>query len=386
MKVVVAPDSFKGSLSAQAAAAAIARGLQQGWPELEIDCVPLADGGEGTGRIWVEACNGTWESIDCCDPLGRPVQGAIGWVDGGRTAIVEAAQATGLELLTHRERNPLVATSYGLGQLVEWVLRSPAVETIWLTLGGTATVDGGVGCLQALGIAITDAAGEPVARGGRGLQEISTVDWTTLPARLNPLHPQAVKLKIASDVTNPLLGEWGAARVFGPQKGAHPAMVEQLEAGMQCWAAAAGRPDFATAPGAGAAGGLGFALACLGAEFCSGIDCVMAAVGLTDRLAGVDWIVTGEGRSDRQTAGGKVVSGVLRQAADRGIPAIVLSGCVAIDELGALEQMGARALMDAVPAPMRVGVALDNAAAHLQWTARQIAQLIRLGQQLSNEC
>jgi glycerate kinase len=383
MRVVVAPDSFKGSLPAAAVAEAIAQGLRLGWPELEVDCLPLADGGEGTARIWVEARGGHWQEASCCDPLGRPVTGAIGWVEDGRTAIVEAAQAAGLELISAAERNPHQTTSYGLGELLRVVLANPAVETIWITLGGTATVDGGVGCLQALGIPVLDAAGQAVPRGGICLEQIAAVDWLSIPERLQPHHPRAVQLKVASDVTNPLLGTLGAARVFGPQKGADPDMVEELEAGMQQWATATGRQDCVGIPGAGAAGGLGFALACLGAAFHSGIECVMAAVGLQERLQQADWVVTGEGKSDRQSAGGKVVSGVLSAAKAAGVPVVVLSGGIAIAEVSELEQMGAIAFADTVPCPMSLDTALAEAATHLRWSARQLAQLVRLGHQLA---
>ena len=384
MKVVVAPDSFKGSLSAAEVAEAIALGLRQGWPGLEVDCVPLADGGEGTARIWVEACGGTWQQVSCCDSLGRPVTGEIGWVDGGRTAIVEAAQAVGLDLLTPEERDPWRATSYGLGELMAAALRSPQLETLWLTLGGTATVDGGIGCLQALGVAIADSTGTPVQRGGRGLEHIVAVDWSDRLDRRQPDRPHLIQLKIASDVTNPLLGDRGAARVFGPQKGADAEMVEALERGMENWVVRSGKADFATAAGAGAAGGLGFALACVGAEFCSGIDCVMAAVGLADRLQGADLAIVGEGCSDSQTAEGKVVSGVLRLARELAVPTVVLSGGVVIDEMDALEQLGAIAIWDAVPCPMSGAVAMARGKEHLQWMARQLARTLRLGQQLGN--
>ncbi|MEO0802224.1 MAG: glycerate kinase [Cyanobacteria bacterium J06642_2] len=380
MRVAIAPDAFKGSLTAAEAAEAIAAGLRQAWPGLETECIPLADGGEGTAEVWVNARAGSWQTRPCTDPLGRPVTAQLGWLDDGRTVLIEAPQAVGLDLLTAAERNPWLVSSYGLGELIRQVLDEPKVQTIWLTLGGTATVDGGVGCLQALGLLIETSAGQPVPRGGCGLFQIARVDWSTLPQRLRPDRLDTVKLRVACDVSNPLLGDAGAARVFGPQKGAAPEMVEQLELGMQNWAAASDRGEIAVKPGAGSAGGLGFALQCLGAEFHSGIRCVMDAVNLAERLQQADWAITGEGRCDRQTAGGKVVSGVLQEARAANCPVVVLSGGVdtaAVDELIAL---GATAVVAATPAPGSVEEAMTRAAANLQWSARNIAGLMRLGQ------
>lgn len=382
MRVAIAPDAFKGSLTAAAAAEAIATGLQQAWPEIETACVPLADGGEGTAEVWVQARSGRWQTYPCTDPLGRAVTAKLGWLDEGQTVVIEAPQAVGLDLLAPDERNPWQVSSYGLGELIRQVLDVPQVRAIWLTLGGTATVDGGIGCLQALGIPIETATGEPVARGGCGLAQIARVDWSKLPDRLQPDRPDAVKLYAACDVSNPLLGDTGAARVFGPQKGADPNMVEQLERGMKHWAEIGDRLAIANQPGAGSAGGLGFALQCLGAEFHSGIRCVMDAVNLAERLQWADWAITGEGRCDRQTAGGKVVSGVLQEARAARCPVVVLSGGVdtaAVDELIAL---GATAVVAATPAPSSVETAMANAAANLQWSARNIAGLMRLGQSL----
>ncbi|MEO1132949.1 MAG: glycerate kinase [Cyanobacteria bacterium J06639_1] len=379
MRVAIAPDSFKGCLSAAQVADAIAAGLRQVWPDVEIACVPLADGGEGTAEVWVQARSGEWRSYDCTDGLGRATRGRVGWLDDGRTAIVEAAQAVGLELLTADERNPWHVSSFGLGELVRQVLDEPRVRTIWLTLGGSATVDGGVGCLQALGIPIETAAGQPIPRGGRGLAQIDRVDWSKMPDRLRRDRPDSVELCIACDVSNPLVGDTGAARVFGPQKGADPEMVERLESGMQHWAMKSDRPDVAERPGAGAAGGLGFALGCLGAKFHAGSRCVMDAVNLSEYVRWADWVITGEGRCDRQTAAGKVVSGVLAEARKFQRPVVVLAGGVEIAAVDELMALGATAVVAATPAPGRAEDIIANGAANLQWSARNIARLVQLG-------
>ncbi|MEO0852422.1 MAG: glycerate kinase [Cyanobacteria bacterium J06648_11] len=382
MRVAIAPDSFKGCLSATEVAEAIATGLRAVWPEIEIACVPMADGGEGTADVWMRARSGEWVSYDCTDGLGRAISARVGWIDDGATAIVEAARAVGLDLLTSAERNPWIVSSFGLGELVRQVLAEPNVKTIWLTLGGSATVDGGLGCLQALGIPIETAEGDPVPRGGRGLSRVTRVDWSKLPDRLRSDRPDAVDLCVACDVTNPLLGNIGAARVFGPQKGADPDMVEQLERGMQNWASQSDRRDVADSPGAGAAGGLGFALGCLGAEFYSGIGRTIETVNLAEHLHWADWVITGEGRCDRQTAAGKVVSGVLAEARKYQRPVVVLAGGVDVSAVDELMTLGATAVMAATPAPGAVEDIIANGAANLQWSARNIAGLIQLGQTL----
>ncbi len=359
MRIVVAPDSFKGTLTAAEASIAIASGLQKALPSAEIIQVPLADGGEGTASVWQAAVGGTWERLPTVDPLGRPHKAAVLWLDAS-TVVIEAATAIGLPLLAADERNPWQASSYGLGELIAQVL--PRAQTIWIALGGSATVDGGVGCLQALGAAILDAQGLAVAPGGAGLATVAAVHWPEIKAELH----------LALDVTNPLLGELGAAQVFAPQKGADLVMVQALETAMQCWArVAGGNPE---AAGMGAAGGLGYALSCLGAQCHRGIEVILAATQLREQLAGADWVITGEGCSDRQSSGGKVVGGVLELSRSANVPSLVLSGAVKHSEVQPLLDLGAVAIWDATPIAS-VNLPQD-AAACLNWASEQLGRLL----------
>ncbi len=359
MRIVVAPDSFKGTLTAKEASIAIASGLQQALPHAEIIQVPLADGGEGTASVWQAAVGGTWETLATVDPLGRPRNAAVLWLDA-TTVVIEAATAIGLPLLTHYERDPWRVSSYGLGELIAQVV--PRAQTLWITLGGSATVDGGIGCLQALGAAIVDAQGLAVEPGGAGLATVAAVCWPKIGAELH----------LALDVTNPLLGEGGAAQVFAPQKGADAAMVQALEVAMARWASVAGgKPE---AAGMGAAGGLGYALRCLGAQCHRGIEVILAATRLREQLAGADWVITGEGCSDRQSSGGKVVGGVLELAQTLKVPALVLSGAVKHTEVQPLLDLGAVAVWDATP---HGGVNLpQDAATCLRWASEQLGRML----------
>lgn len=359
MRIVVAPDSFKGTLTAAEAAIAIATGLQQALPGAEIIQIPLADGGEGTASVWQAAVGGTWESLPTVDPFGRPRKAAVLWLDA-TTVVIEAATAIGLPLLAEHERNPWRGSSYGLGELIAQVL--PRAQTLWITLGGSATVDGGIGCLQALGATVVDAQGLAVEPGGAGLATVAAVHWPEIRAELH----------LALDVTNPLLGELGAAQVFAPQKGADPSLVQALELAMQRWAnVAGGAPE---QPGMGAAGGLGYALRCLGAECHPGIEVILAATQLQQQLLGADWVITGEGCSDRQSSSGKVVSGVIALAQSVGVPALVLSGAVQYREVQALLDLGAVAVWDATPT---TSVDLPNEAEScLRWASEQLGRLL----------
>ncbi len=324
MKIVIAPDSFKESLPAEQVAEAIRTGLQSVQPKLECVCVPIADGGEGTLDAILSSLDGERMQLEVASPMGEPVMAEFGWVPGQQLAVIEMAQASGIELVAADERDPLKASSYGTGELIQAALEL-GVKRIILSLGGSATNDGGMGMMAALGVCFLDAEGQPLPHGGGQLSKIDRIDPTKMDSRLAD-----VEFVIACDVTNPLVGETGASAVFGPQKGATPAMVAQLDQGLEnyadCLKKLSGKA-VAGLPGAGAAGGLAAPLLALcQSELKPGIDLVLETVGLADKLTGADWVITGEGRIDGQTAFGKSPVGVSRLAQQQGIPTIALAG------------------------------------------------------------
>ncbi len=344
MKCVVAMDAFKGSLEAEAACEAVARGLEQVDPAIEARRLPMADGGEGTAEILRRAAGGHWKRRLVTGPLpGRTVEARYAWAPGERTAIIEMASACGLPLLRPEERDPLRTTTHGAGELIA-AARGLRPARIRLAIGGSATVDGGTGAAAALGWRFLDRAGRALPPGGGALERLARIEPPDPRPRLPPVD-------VLCDVDNPLCGPEGAARVFGPQKGADADAVERLEAGL-CRLADVLQAQFGIAvrdlPGAGAAGGLGAgAVAFLGARLVPGIDAVMDAVGLPDALRGADWAITGEGRFDGQSARGKVVQGVAREARRADARVLVLAGQVAVppSDWPALGIDEARALM-----------------------------------------
>lgn len=326
MKIVIAPDSFKGTLRAVEVCRIWKQAFEEACPTAELVCLPMADGGEGSLQSMEFSTHAQLVSREVEDPLSRPVQAAFALFDGGESAFVETAAACGIELLKPEERNPMKATSYGAGQLIAEALKAGS-KSITVAIGGSATVDGGLGMLQALGFKLLDVQGKPLPRGGCALNALATID----ASQANPLLREA-SITIASDVTNPLLGPTGAATVFGPQKGATPAMVTELEAGLAHFAEVAISSGFAgdcTHPGDGAAGGLGFALrAFLHARTESGATLIARLVHLEEHLQGADFLITGEGRTDEQTLYGKLPAVVAELAARHGVPAILCSGAV----------------------------------------------------------
>ena len=324
--IVLAPDSFKESLSSVAAAQAMAQGVRRAYPAARIDCVPMADGGEGTVQALVWATDGTYCKELVHDPLGRPLKATFGLLGSGDCAVIEMAAASGLELLEIQQRNPLLTSTRGTGELI-LAAEKAGVKRIILGIGGSATVDGGTGMARALGVRFLDAAGKELPEGGGSLAQLETIDISGLAPGI-----RKVQIDVACDVNNPLVGERGAARVFGPQKGASPEMVEQLERGLarlgEKMAQQLGK-DVRYAPGAGAAGGLGAGLmAFLEGELKSGVELVIEAVGLADKLAGARLCITGEGKLDYQSACGKTVMGVARIAKGMNVPVIVLAGTI----------------------------------------------------------
>jgi glycerate kinase len=329
LRLLIAPDSFKGTLTSVEVARAIAAGWLRARPDDALRLAPLADGGEGT-LVAIEAAGGwSWREAEAHDPLGRPVQAAWLARDDGAAAFVEMATASGLSLVARAERDPVRATTRGTGDVLRAVLDA-GIRDIALGIGGSATTDGGAGLLRALGAEVSD--------------DLSALDLAGLDPRLGE-----VRLRIACDVTNPLLGSDGAAAVYGPQKGATPGLVAALDARLAGFAgaleAATGRRERDT-PGAGAAGGRGFGLLCLAGSFASlrlepGIDLVMTEAGFDAALATADLVITGEGRIDRQTAFGKTAMGVALRARASGVRCIAIGGGVTPDGIEALASVGA---------------------------------------------
>jgi glycerate kinase len=324
VKVVVAPNSFKGSLSASEAASAIARGVRQVFPDAEIVEVPVADGGEGTVEALVSAHRGAYRTAEVEGPLGDPVAAPYGLIEGGHTGVVELASASGLTLITLERRDPRKTSTFGFGQLLEEV-RSAGVREVIAGIGGSATNDGGAGMAQALGYRLLDAAGQELPLGGASLARLERIDPAGFDTRWH-----AVKVKVACDVTNPLTGPRGASAVYGPQKGADVETVRELDSALSRLAFVIERDlgkRVADVPGAGAAGGAGAGLiAFLGAVLVPGAPLVVEASGFDARLSGADLVITGEGKADEQTAYGKAPGEVAKRAQAARIPVLLIAG------------------------------------------------------------
>ena len=329
MKIVIAPDSFKESLTALEVAEAIEAGLKKVLPDAEYVKVPMADGGEGTVQSLVDATEGRLISAEVCAPLGNKVKAEFGLSGDGRTAIIEMAAASGLHLVPPEARNPLRTTSYGTGELILAAL-DEGVEKIIVGIGGSATNDGGAGMLQALGALLLDAQHQPIGAGGGCLQDLAAIDLSGLDKRL-----AGVEIVVACDVDNPLCGEKGASAVFGPQKGATPEMVQALDSGLLHFAASAARElglDIQSPAGAGAAGGMGGGVLLLpDARLQAGVQIVMEAVKLAEKVQDADLVITGEGRMDAQSVHGKTPIGVAHTAKAFGKPVIAIVGCLRED-------------------------------------------------------
>lgn len=326
MKIIAALDSFKGSLTSLEAGEACAAGIRSVLPSAEVRVVPVADGGEGTVEALTAALKGRFQECVVRGPLGEPVTAVYGISADGKTAVMEMSQASGLTLVPEKERNPLRTSTYGTGEMIVDAFRRGCRHII-MGIGGSATVDGGTGMMSALGVRFLDAQGRELEGCGGNLDRIMSIDASGL---YEALH--GCRFSVACDVSNPLTGENGAARIFGPQKGASPSMVEDLEKGMCNYARVlntyAGR-DVASLSGAGAAGGLGAAMtAFLGASLLPGSQLMLDAIGFDRIIAGADLIITGEGRLDGQTLMGKTPFGILRAANKHNIPVIAVGGSV----------------------------------------------------------
>lgn len=372
MKVLLCPDSFKDALGAEEAAKAMAQGIQRAAPNAITQLCPLADGGEGSLDALIAATHAERRTLTVQDALGRPRQAAWGWLSEQRTAFIELAEASGLQHLTREERNALHTTTFGVGELFLAALDAGATHAL-LLLGGSATNDAGAGMLQALGATLLDAQGQPLPPGGAALQQLATLDLSTLDPRLAELSVEA-----AVDVDNPLLGERGASAVFGPQKGATDADVATLDRALghfaDLTAKALGKDDRAL-PGAGAAGGMGFAAHCfLNAALTPGIEMIMQQANFAQLLNDADLVITGEGRLDGQSLAGKTPIGVSRAAKRQGKPVIVLAGSLG-DGWQACTEEGVTAAFALADGLMTLEQALPRTAELLADRCESIARL-----------
>ena len=375
MKIVIAPDSYKESLTALEVASQIEAGFREVFPDAQYLKVPMADGGEGTVAAMVDATAGKLVAVQVTGPLGNPVQASFGLTGDGSTAVVEMAAASGLALVPPALRNPLKTTSYGTGELIKAALDA-GVSHLIIGIGGSATNDGGAGMLQALGVKLLDSAGGEIASRGEALAGLARIDLSGLDPRLKGCRIQA-----ACDVDNPLTGPKGASAVFGPQKGATPEMVVQLDENLARYARVILRDlgvPVETVPGAGAAGGMGAALlGCLHAELRPGVEIVMEAVGLEDCLRDADLVITGEGRIDSQTVHGKTPIGVARLAKRHGKPVVGIAGSLSAD-VGVVHRHGIDAVFSVLSRPVTLEQALEGAAANLRAASRNIAAAMKL--------
>jgi glycerate kinase len=374
MNVVIALDSFKGSLTAEVACRTAAAAVLRAVPGIRVRCVPMADGGEGTAEALVSACGGHFVCVPgVSGPLpGQRLDAAYGWLPEGPTAVVEMAKASGLPLVPPDRRQPGITTTRGTGELIADALRRGAARLV-ITLGGSATSDGGAGAAAVLGWQFLDASGHPLPEGGAALLRLARI---IPPAQSTP----AIPVQALCDVSNPLCGPNGAAAVYGPQKGATPEQVRDLDAALEVLSRRI-REDLGLAvgdlPGAGAAGGFGAgAVAFLGARLVPGVETVAELTGLTDALRTADWVITGEGRLDSQSLQGKVVSGVLRRAVACGTRVAVVAGTIALDR-AALRAAGIAEAEACTPAGMSVAAAMEHAAVLLNAATGRLAR--RLG-------
>lgn len=379
MKIIIAPDSFKESMSAECAANAIAKGFELVFPDTQYLCLPIADGGEGTVDALIAAAGGERVLLAVKGPLGDMVSAYYGLLHNGKTAVIEMAQASGLMLVSPEQRNPMHTTSYGTGQLIQDAL-DKGVENIILGIGGSATVDGGVGMLQALGAIFYDSQQHKLGLGGEVLNHIATIDTSSMSPQL-----QHCTIEVACDVDNPLVGERGAAAIFGPQKGATPSMVLELEKGLNSFADVIQQVtghDFRHLSGGGAAGGLSIAAAAfMNAQLKPGIDIVIEAVKLEREILDTDLVIVGEGSMDGQTAGGKAPLGIAKVAAKYNVPVIALSGVLG-KGVEALHNEGIDAFFSILPRLSPLDEALEQGAENLQQAAYNVAKVLQLGKSL----
>lgn len=379
MKIVIAPDSYKESLSALEVATAIELGFREIWPEADYVKIPVADGGEGTVEAMVAATQGHLVHVDVTGPLGNTIQAFYGLSGDERTAFIEMAAASGLEQVPANLRDPLKTTSWGTGELIRHALDA-GVEHIIIGIGGSATNDGGAGMVQALGARLLDSQDEDIAHGAMGLESLTRIDISQLDPRL-----AGCRIEVACDVTNPLTGKEGASVVFGPQKGATAEMIPRLDRALTHYAQLIARDldvNVLELAGGGAAGGMGAALyAFCGAQLRRGIEIVTDALRLDACVADADLVVTGEGRIDSQTIHGKVPVGVAKIAKRYNKPVIGIAGSLTAD-VGVVHLHGLDAVFSVIYTICSLDEALKNASENVRMTARNVAATLKAGQQL----
>ncbi len=380
LRFIVAPDSFKGSVSALGVAEAMERGIHQVFPEAVVMKVPIADGGEGTVEALVSAAGGHFVTQTVTGPLGGPVTAQWGILADAETAVIEMAAASGLPLLDKTQRDPRLTTTYGTGELMKAAL-DRGLKKLILGIGGSATNDGGAGMARALGVRFLDTAGQDLPEGGTALANVASIDLSGLDPRLS-----GIELLVACDVDNPLCGPRGASAVYGPQKGADPEMVKQLDHALACFAAAAtvatGR-DVAGRPGAGAAGGLGAGLLFFtDAVLRPGVDIVLETVGFRSLVERADLVITGEGRTDFQTAFGKAPVGVAKIAKELQKPVICLSGGLG-DGADSVLAHGIDAVLSIVPGPMLLAECIANGEQLIETAAARLCRVLKVGRGLA---
>ncbi len=383
MKIVLAPDSFKGNLTSLQVASAFEKGIKRVIPNANCIKVPMADGGEGTVQSLVDATGGKFIRKKVTGPAGKPVTARYGMLVDKETAVIEMAEASGLPLVKGKDKNPLKTTTYGTGELILDAINRGA-KNIIIGIGGSATTDGGAGMAQALGVKFHDKQGREITEQGAGgmLARIARIDISGLDPRINK-----TQIIVASDVNNPLFGKTGAACVFGPQKGATPAMVKKLDANLRHFGNLIKkdlRKDVRKLKGAGAAGGLGAGLvAFTRAKLKSGIDIVVETTGLHEYIRGADLVITGEGRVDFQTAFGKTPAGVAKAARKLKVPTVVIGGGIT-DDAHSVFAYGIDGLASACARDMTLDEAISHSRMHLENVAERVIRLILIGKKISN--
>lgn len=382
MKIVIAPDSYKESLSAPDVARVIEKGFREIFPDATYVRVPLADGGEGTVEAMIAATQGNERHARVAGPLNTPVDAVWGLSGDGSTAFIEMAAASGLALVPHEKRDPLLTTSYGTGELITQALDHGA-KSIVIGIGGSATNDGGVGMMQALGVHFLDSDNQEIGRGGGSLHQLAQIDISGIDPRLADCT-----VRVACDVTNPLIGPQGASRVFGPQKGATETMITTLDDNLAHYAEVIARTfdvDVKQFPGAGAAGGMGAALKVfLHAELRRGIDVVTQALHLEDQIHDCTLVVTGEGRLDSQSVNGKVPVGVASIAKKYDKPVIAIAGSLHPD-VDVVYQHGIDAIFSVLSALSTREEAFSGASDNIYRTARNVAAMVKIGMSLDDK-
>jgi glycerate kinase len=376
MHIVIAPQALKGSLTAAETGHAIAQGTRHVYPEANIDIIPIADGGEGTVQALVDATEGKLITREVTGPLGEPVQAFFGLLGDGHTAVLEMASSSGLPLVPPERRNPRITTTYGVGELIRAALDADCRRFI-IGIGGSATNDGGAGMAQALGATLTTAQGGIIARGGAALSTLAHISTDTMDKRL-----RECTFQVASDVTNPLCGPTGASAVYGPQKGATPEMVQELDAALAHYARIIEQDlhlSVSQLPGAGAAGGLGAGLiAFLGATLKPGAQIVLEAVHLEESMQNADLVITAEGRLDEQTAYGKSVGAVAALAKRYHLPVLAFAGGLG-EQYQVVYDLGVDAVAVLPDGPMTLAHAMEHATELLSDAAERALKLFKLG-------